>query len=88
MSQQTSREATYSTNNVLSQHLRDVDETYFEHMRHAGSFGFSMIGGGLACLVHALLPFACVTTGSDVIRRLHDRMVVNRLKPGAPGASK
>ena len=37
-----------------------------------------MFAGALACLVHALLPFFCVTTGSDCIRRLHDRMVVNR----------
>jgi hypothetical protein len=37
-----------------------------------------MVFAGLACLVHALLPFLFVRTGSDCIRRLHERMQVRR----------
>jgi len=62
----------------LKSHLNDVDETYFEHLVHASRFGFAMIIGGVACLLHALLPFAFITTGSDCIHRLYERMVVNR----------
>lgn len=68
----------------LKEHLQEVDETYFEHMAHASSFGFAMVAGGMACFLHALFPFAFVTTGSDAIKTLHDRMVVNRLKSSAP----
>lgn len=64
----------------LKAHLNDVDETYFEHLFHAAGFGVAMIVGGLACLAHAIFPFAFITTGSDSIHRLHDRMVVNRRK--------
>ncbi|MCP5150944.1 MAG: hypothetical protein H6983_25090 [Ectothiorhodospiraceae bacterium] len=66
-------------------HLDDVGETYLQHLGHALSFSVTMFLGAAACLVHALLPFAFVRTGSDCIRRLHDRMVVNRrnLTPGA-----
>lgn len=67
----------------LNQHLNDVDESYFEHLLHASSFGVSMITGGIACLLHAIFPFAFITTGSEAITKLHDRMVVNRLKPSA-----
>lgn len=67
----------------LNQHLKDVDETYLEHLMHASGFGISMIAGGVACLLHAIFPFAFITTGSDAITKLHDRMVVNRLKPSA-----
>ncbi len=62
----------------FSEHPAAVGETYFEHMGVATSFGFSMIAGGLACLVHGILPFAFTSTGSRTILRLHDRMVANR----------
>lgn len=71
----------------IDQHLVDVDESYLEHMTHAGSFGLQMVVAGCACLIHAVLPFACITTGSKAISRLNDRMVVNRLKSNAPAAS-
>jgi hypothetical protein len=63
---------------LFTRHPKSVDETYLEHMGVASSFGFRMIGAGIACLIHGLLPFACVKTGSAAITDLHDRMVVNR----------
>jgi len=69
-------------------HPRSVGETYFQHMGHAASFGFALIGAGLACLVHAVVPALCVRTGSRAIISLHDRMVVNRRRGSeecAPG---
>ena len=63
---------------LFTEHPATVGETYWQHLRHATGFGVTMLVGGLACLVHAVFPFFCLTTGSDRIRRLHDRMVVNR----------
>ena len=40
--------------------------------------------GGIACLLHALLPFLFVKTGSRIITELHDRMVANRARQAAP----
>jgi Family of unknown function (DUF6356) len=72
----------------FNQHLQDVGESYFQHGRHAAGFAALMFLGSLACLGHAIFPFLFQRTGSDVIRRLHDRMVVNRHrltpKPGQP----
>ena len=59
-------------------HPRNVGETYGEHFGVAMGFAVAMIIGGLACAVHAVLPFLFTTTGSQTIRRLHDRMVANR----------
>ncbi len=59
-------------------HPQSVGESYFQHLRHAAGFSLQMIWGGLACLVHAILPFLFVKTGSDVIARLHETMVLNR----------
>ena len=64
----------------LTKHLHSVSESYFQHGRHALGFAASMFVGSLACLAHAIFPFLFERTGSDVIRRLHDRMVVNRDK--------
>ena len=63
---------------LFTEHPASVDESYGEHMAMASSFGTRMILAGLACMVHALFPFLFVTTGSDAIRQLHDRMSARR----------
>lgn len=63
---------------AFTEHPESVGETYAEHMGQAASFGGWMILGGLACLIHGLLPFAFKTTGSKIITRLHGRMVTHR----------
>ena len=60
--------------NPLTEHLREVGETYTEHFVKAAGVGIAMLVGGLACLAHALFPFLFVTTGSRCIRRLHSRI--------------
>jgi hypothetical protein len=63
-------------------HPASVGETYLEHMGVAASFGGQMVLGGLACFIHALLPFTCERAASRQIALLHDRMVVNRHQRG------
>ena len=63
---------------AFTEHPASVGESYTEHMAHAGCFGLRMIGAGIACLVHALLPFLFQRTGSEAIAELNDRMVVKR----------
>ncbi len=69
----------------FTEHPHAVGETYGEHLAVASSFGFAMIVGGFACLVHAALPFLCTTTGSRTIRTLHERMVTGRTRTRAEG---
>jgi hypothetical protein len=71
---------------AFTEHPASVGETYGEHMGRAACFGLRMIGAGVACLVHALLPFLFVRTGSEAIAELNDRMLVNR-REAAPLAS-
>ena len=63
---------------LFTEHPASVDETYFEHLCVATSFSIRMFAASLACLVHALLPFLFVRTGSAAIETLYDRMVANR----------
>jgi hypothetical protein len=63
---------------LFTEHPATVGETYGQHFASAVGFGFRMIWGGLICLVHALIPGAFCTKGSDMICELHERMVTNR----------
>jgi hypothetical protein len=63
---------------LFTDHPATVGETYGQHFASAVGFGFRMIWGGIICLVHALIPGAFCTKGSDMICELHERMVTNR----------
>jgi uncharacterized protein DUF6356 len=59
-------------------HPASVGESYTEHMGQAAYFGFRLLFAGLACLVHAVLPFLCVKTGSRAVAELNERMILKR----------
>lgn len=69
---------------AFTEHPASVGENYFQHCRHANSFGIRMVIGGFACMLHGFLPFLFVKTGSEQISLLHDRMIVNRSKLPEP----
>lgn len=73
-----------SLKRLFTEHPDSVGETYLEHMGVALSFAFPLLRAGLAALVHAFLPFLCVTTASATVKRLHARMV-NRTPRAAQG---
>ncbi|MGE0422968.1 MAG: DUF6356 family protein [Reyranellaceae bacterium] len=63
---------------LFTTHPTSVGESYGEHLAAASGFGFRMIGAGLACLLHGLLPWTFTSTGSRAIGELHERMVTHR----------
>ncbi len=66
--------------NPITRHLKDVGESYPEHFIAASGFGIRMMTTGLACFIHSIFPFLFEKTGSDMVRRLHDEMVIKRRK--------
>lgn len=63
---------------LFTAHPATVDESYGQHMGVALGFSGRLFLAGLACLVHAVLPWLFVKTGSRAITGLHDSMVANR----------
>ena len=63
---------------MFTEHPASVGETYLQHLWRATCFGARMVLCGLACLVHGLLPFLCVRTGSRAIATLHEQIVTHR----------
>jgi hypothetical protein len=72
---------------LFHDHPASVGETYGEHFVVASGFSVRLLGAGLMCLVHAFLPFLFKRTASMEINRLHDRMVVNRVRRPVPPAA-
>ena len=72
---------------AFTEHPASVGESYTEHLFRAVCFGSRMVFAGVACLIHGVLPFLFVRTGSRAIAELNDRMVVNRRVrlPALPG---
>ena len=70
---------------LFTEHPHSVNETYLEHLGMAFYFSCRLIGGGIACLVHGLLPFFFVNTGSKTISTLYDQMVTHRVRKSALG---
>lgn len=58
---------------LMTNHPRSVNESYFEHMRFAGGFGFALLAAAGAAFIHALLPFCCEKTASAKIAALYQR---------------
>jgi hypothetical protein len=62
----------------FTEHPATVGETYFGHLWRASTFGVRMLIAGVACILHGLFPFLCVTTGSDAMKSLHHEMSAPR----------
>ena len=57
-------------------HLKENNETYFEHMRHAAHISYLLLLSGTQCLIHSILPFLfeiAVSSRLDDIIELVDR---------------
>jgi uncharacterized membrane protein YgaE (UPF0421/DUF939 family) len=67
--------------NLFTKHPHEVGESYSQHFGVALRFGLRMIGGGLACFVHAIFPFLCERTGSETVRSLNASLCKRVDKP-------
>jgi hypothetical protein len=62
-------------------HPRSLGETYTQHARTAWSFGARMVAGGLACMVHAIVPGLFVKTASRTVVQLDAEMRGRKATP-------
>ena len=60
--------------NPFTKHPKSVNETYFQHMRCAFTFFYTLLGLSLAALVHSVFPFWFEHTASNGIKELNDCM--------------
>ncbi|MCE3290757.1 MAG: type 1 capsular polysaccharide biosynthesis protein [Caulobacter sp.] len=60
--------------NPFTAHPRSVGESYTEHLGHSWKFGFTLLGAGLACLMHGICPALFKTTGSRTVYALNAKL--------------
>jgi hypothetical protein len=65
---------------AFTDHPASVGESYLGHLLQATGFGLRMIIAGMACVMHGVFPFLCVTTGSEAMARLNAEMAARRAK--------
>ena len=63
---------------LILDHPRSVGESYFEHMRASLSVAGRLAAAAAGCVVHAVVPGWCTTTGSSAILRLHAEIMPRR----------
>jgi hypothetical protein len=71
---------------TFTDHPASVGETYGQHFARAAGFGLTMVAGGLACLVHALVPRFFPATASGIVGSLHQRMAARSARGAADRA--
>ena len=57
-----------------SQHLKDVDMTYWEHLRFSLSLSKIFLEASFKAIIHALLPDVYVTSSTDNVKLLQSKM--------------
>jgi len=63
---------------IFLSHPRSVGESYTEHAGVAARFGATMVVGGIACMIHAVLPTLFARTASDRVKKLYAQMVARQ----------
>jgi len=66
---------------LFVEHPRSLGMSWAGHGIGAAAIGATLVGAGLACLVHALVPGLFTQTAGKTIIRMHEHMI--RRKAGA-----
>ena len=57
---------------LFTDHPKSIGMSWAGHASGALRIGFTMIAGGIVCIVHALIPGLFKSTASEMIARLND----------------
>jgi len=60
--------------NIFTEHPKEVDETYFIHMKHASCYSLCLLKLSLMSLVHSIFPWIYNGNISMEIKCLHDHL--------------
>ncbi len=61
-------------------HLRDINLSYYDHLLVALDYAKDALNASLIFTFHALFPDIFVTTGSEIIDKLNNKIKNNSIK--------
>ena len=59
---------------IESKHLQDVNMSYTEHMMFSLNLSKIFLGAGFKAIIHAFFPDVLITSSTDSIELLNDKM--------------
>jgi hypothetical protein len=71
---------------LFRDHPKSLGMSWAEHGAGAVVIGTRMVGGGLACFVHAAVPGLFTQTAGKTVLSLHDHMMQRRAGAANPDA--
>ena len=57
---------------IIEKHLKEVNMTYYEHLRHSLNFSKVFMDASYKAYIHAILPSKYQTTSTDLTRKLNE----------------
>lgn len=60
--------------NPFTKHPNSINETYFQHLKCALTFGVKCLIAGFAVIIHSFLPFLFEFTASNIVKKLNDQL--------------
>ena len=73
-----------SLGRLFDEHPKQLGMSWLEHGRGAVAIGATMVGAGLACFVHAVVPGWFTQTAGRTVARLHEHMQQRRAGAANP----
>ena len=71
---------------LFRDHPRSLGMSWWEHGVGAIVIGGRMVGAGIACMVHAIVPALFTETAGKTVMSLHDHMVKRKAGAANPNA--
>ncbi len=71
---------------LFQDHPRSLGMSWWEHGVGAIIIGGRMVGAGIACMVHAVVPALFTETAGKTVMSLHDHMVKRKAGAANPNA--
>jgi hypothetical protein len=65
----------------LTQHLKDSQTSYFEHLKFAIYAGFLLFYAAIASIIHAIFPFFFKGTAAFIVIKLYKQRLENHPNP-------
>ena len=71
---------------LFLEHPRSLGMSWAGHGVGAVAIGFRLVGAGLACLIHAIIPGVFTQTAGKTVTHMHDHMTRRRAGASNPEA--
>ena len=71
---------------MFRDHPRSLGMSWAEHGAGAVVIGARMVGAGLACIIHAIVPALFTETAGRTVRSLHEHMANRKAGAANPNA--